>query len=91
MKQTTSLKSESVTENPITKQNEDAIKELFSFYGEETPVILSKFIFDMLAEFTNGGNWEDEYKEECVLNFRLLHDLVTGLQPDVKTITNSLN
>jgi hypothetical protein len=73
-------KSESAT-STLNRQNTEVLKNFFEMHGDDTGTILAKFLFERLKDFTQNGEWTDEYKDECLLNFSLLHDLVTELEP----------
>jgi hypothetical protein len=41
---------------------------------------MSGFLFDMLALLAaSADQFSDQYKQDCVLYFQMLNDLVTGL------------
>lgn len=65
----------------ITQANATQIEDFFYTYEEQTKPIMQAFLFDMMGMF--AASQEDlghQYRADCVLHFKMLNDLVNGLQ-----------
>jgi hypothetical protein len=63
------------------QQNTEAINLFFSC-SENASKQVPEFLFQMLAIFTKTDpGYSEEYRNECVMYFEMLHNLITELQP----------
>lgn len=50
-------------------------------HGKGTHKELSGFIFDRMADFASSpNNYTEWYRDEAIMHFKILHDLVSGLK-----------
>ena len=79
-KNTTAQQNTTVQQNTTAQQN--AIANFFKCYGDSTQKEFSSFLFDMLGCFTETrATAGEQYTEDCLLHFQMLHELVNELQP----------
>jgi len=79
----------------ISDKNNEAINIFMGMYRDETKKIFCDFLFHMMAYFaSNEGSSEDQYTHDCINQFIMLHDLVSGLEDNeiitMKYINESL-
>ena len=65
----------------IEKHNVIVVSDFLSMHGNKTKEIYTKFLFEMLALFTEKmAHCDDQYTQDCVGNISLLNDLILNLK-----------